>query len=89
MPVYFPLVCSFQGLLHVRSTVASLQLRKAGLLDHVDEQYSTSDKLGNVWKGEIDPVNHERREKVKDAMRHAWNSYVSYAWGQDELKVYY
>lgn len=38
---------------------------------------------------EIDPINKERREKVKDAMRHAWSSYVTYAWGQDELQVCY
>ena len=36
---------------------------------------------------EIDPINTERREKVKDAMLHAWNSYVTYAWGMDELQV--
>jgi len=35
---------------------------------------------------EIDPVNNERREKVKEAMLHAWNSYVKYAWGMDELQ---
>jgi mannosyl-oligosaccharide alpha-1,2-mannosidase len=36
---------------------------------------------------EIDHVNSARREKVKEAMLHAWNSYVKYAWGQDELQV--
>ena len=36
---------------------------------------------------EFDPVNNERREKVKEAMLHAWNSYVKYAWGMDELQV--
>jgi len=36
---------------------------------------------------EVDPVNNVRREKVKEAMLHAWNSYVKYAWGQDELQV--
>ena len=35
-----------------------------------------------------DPVAAERRDKVKDAMLHAWNGYVKYAWGMDELKVY-
>ncbi|KAL5223159.1 hypothetical protein ABZP36_027872 [Zizania latifolia] len=35
---------------------------------------------------EIDPINNERREKVKEAMVHAWNSYVKYAWGHDELQ---
>jgi mannosyl-oligosaccharide alpha-1,2-mannosidase len=36
---------------------------------------------------EFDPINTERREKVKEAMLHAWNSYVKYAWGMDELQV--
>jgi mannosyl-oligosaccharide alpha-1,2-mannosidase len=36
---------------------------------------------------EIDPINNDRREKVKGAMLHAWNSYVKYAWGMDELQV--
>lgn len=44
-------------------------------------------KNNNVWKAEIDLVNSQRREKVKEAMLHAWNSYVKYAWGQDELQV--
>ncbi|KAJ6846522.1 mannosyl-oligosaccharide 1,2-alpha-mannosidase MNS1-like [Iris pallida] len=35
---------------------------------------------------DIDPINSQRREKVKDAMLHAWNSYEKYAWGQDELQ---
>ncbi|KAK1414192.1 hypothetical protein QVD17_29933 [Tagetes erecta] len=33
-----------------------------------------------------DPVEDERREKVKDAMVHAWTSYEKYAWGHDELQ---
>lgn len=34
-----------------------------------------------------DPIDIQRREKVKEAMRHAWSSYEKYAWGQDELQV--
>lgn len=34
-----------------------------------------------------DPIDAERREKVKEAAIHAWNSYEKYAWGQDELQV--
>lgn len=34
-----------------------------------------------------DPIDVERREKVKGAMIHAWSSYEKYAWGQDELQV--
>ncbi|KNA22379.1 hypothetical protein SOVF_034640 [Spinacia oleracea] len=33
-----------------------------------------------------DPVEVERRQKVKEAMLHAWTSYEKYAWGQDELQ---
>ncbi|XP_057967780.1 mannosyl-oligosaccharide 1,2-alpha-mannosidase MNS1-like [Malania oleifera] len=33
-----------------------------------------------------DPIDIQRREKVKEAMLHAWNSYEKYAWGQDELQ---
>lgn len=33
-----------------------------------------------------DPINIQRREKVKDAMIHAWSSYEKYAWGHDELQ---
>eukprot|EP00250_Pteridium_aquilinum_P012694 c20880_g1_i1 orf=430-2277(+) len=32
-----------------------------------------------------DAVARERRDKVKDAMVHAWGSYEKYAWGMDEL----
>lgn len=35
-----------------------------------------------------DPIDIERREKVKEAMLHAWGSYEKYAWGQDELQVW-
>ena len=34
-----------------------------------------------------DPVAAERREKIKDAMLHAWTCYEKYAWGMDELLV--
>lgn len=33
-----------------------------------------------------DPLDAVRREKVKEAMLHAWTSYEKYAWGQDELQ---
>ncbi|RCV35287.1 hypothetical protein SEVIR_7G240300v4 [Setaria viridis] len=59
------------------------QLRKAGV--HLDEN-PISNKNSRKDLVEIDPVNNERREKVKEAMLHAWNSYVKYAWGMDELQ---
>lgn len=36
---------------------------------------------------EDDPISVERREKVKEAMLHAWTCYEKYAWGHDELQV--
>ncbi|XP_021296941.1 mannosyl-oligosaccharide 1,2-alpha-mannosidase MNS1 [Herrania umbratica] len=33
-----------------------------------------------------DPIEIQRREKVKEAMIHAWSSYEKYAWGNDELQ---
>ncbi|XWS20644.1 hypothetical protein CRYUN_Cryun31cG0120400 [Craigia yunnanensis] len=33
-----------------------------------------------------DPIEMQRREKVKEAMIHAWSSYEKYAWGNDELQ---
>ncbi|KAL4308311.1 hypothetical protein GQ457_01G024580 [Hibiscus cannabinus] len=33
-----------------------------------------------------DPIEIRRREKVKEAMVHAWSSYETYAWGNDELQ---
>ncbi|XP_042393400.1 mannosyl-oligosaccharide 1,2-alpha-mannosidase MNS1-like [Zingiber officinale] len=56
------------------------QLRKSSVLDEMSENVKF------IREVEMDPVNYERREKVKKAMLHAWNSYVEYAWGQDELQ---
>ncbi|KAJ1429223.1 Six-hairpin glycosidase-like superfamily [Sesbania bispinosa] len=35
---------------------------------------------------EVSDLQNLRREKVKEAMLHAWGSYEKYAWGQDELQ---
>ncbi|XP_043273662.1 mannosyl-oligosaccharide 1,2-alpha-mannosidase IA-like isoform X2 [Venturia canescens] len=32
-----------------------------------------------------DPVARERRNKVKEMMKHGWDNYVRYAWGKNEL----
>ncbi|KAK9097479.1 hypothetical protein Sjap_022976 [Stephania japonica] len=37
-------------------------------------------------KAEENSVDVQRRQKVKEAMLHAWTSYEKYAWGQDELR---
>ncbi|XP_075216551.1 alpha-Mannosidase class I a [Lycorma delicatula] len=33
-----------------------------------------------------DPVSRKRRNKVKEMMKHAWDNYVRYAWGKNELR---
>ncbi|XP_044496804.1 mannosyl-oligosaccharide 1,2-alpha-mannosidase MNS1-like [Mangifera indica] len=60
-----------------------------------DSNGNTVQKIENIGKhGKIpgkkvlkdDPIDIQRREKVKEAMIHAWSSYEKYAWGQDELQ---
>ncbi|KAF9618856.1 hypothetical protein IFM89_002724, partial [Coptis chinensis] len=41
--------------------------------------------ITNVLKD--DPVDVQRRGKVKETMLHAWTCYENYAWGQDELQT--
>ncbi|CAK7345676.1 unnamed protein product [Dovyalis caffra] len=52
----------------------------------VRDKGSTGLDISSISKDGDDPVSFERREKVKEAMLHAWNSYEKYAWGQDELQ---
>ncbi|KAM0933751.1 putative mannosyl-oligosaccharide 1,2-alpha-mannosidase [Dioscorea sansibarensis] len=60
------------------------KLRKLEHLEIADEVRSVSGEKSDI--DAIDPNDKERREKVKEAMLHAWNSYEKYAWGQDELQ---
>ncbi|XP_043490224.1 mannosyl-oligosaccharide 1,2-alpha-mannosidase IA isoform X1 [Polistes fuscatus] len=34
----------------------------------------------------LDDVTHQRREKIKEMMKHGWDNYVRYAWGKNELR---
>lgn len=67
------------------------KLRGSGVEKKIIEIGDDDDDNNNikkqVAKDDGDPINIERRQKVKDAMLHAWNSYEKYAWGQDELQV--
>lgn len=48
-----------------------------------------SGRAGELSKNKVvsdNPIDAQRREKVKEAMRHAWSSYEKYAWGNDELQ---
>ncbi|KAL2243120.1 mannosyl-oligosaccharide 1,2-alpha-mannosidase MNS1 isoform X1 [Sesamum indicum] len=52
---------------------------KVNVIGKVSDASRNSDVLD-------DPIDIQRREKVKDAMIHAWSSYEKYAWGHDELQ---
>ena len=34
----------------------------------------------------LDDVTNQRRDKVKEMMKHGWDNYVRYAWGKNELR---
>ncbi|XP_058101831.1 mannosyl-oligosaccharide 1,2-alpha-mannosidase MNS2-like [Magnolia sinica] len=57
-------------------------LSDAGRNIDLGGKFSKSTKKSHV----DDPIDSERREKVKEAMLHALTSYEKYAWGQDELQ---
>ena len=42
--------------------------------------------LTAVERLQDDELARERREHIREAMRHAWNGYKKYAWGKDELR---
>ncbi|XP_070821855.1 mannosyl-oligosaccharide 1,2-alpha-mannosidase IA isoform X2 [Chaetodon trifascialis] len=42
--------------------------------------------LGRDYGKPSDPVTNERREKVKEMMKFAWDNYKRYAWGKNELR---
>ncbi|XP_076593003.1 mannosyl-oligosaccharide 1,2-alpha-mannosidase IA isoform X2 [Chaetodon auriga] len=42
--------------------------------------------LGRDYGKPSDPMTNERREKVKEMMKFAWDSYKRYAWGKNELR---
>lgn len=33
----------------------------------------------------LDEINVMRRNKIKEMMKHSWDNYVKYAWGENEL----
>ncbi|CAN8064749.1 unnamed protein product [Agarophyton chilense] len=41
--------------------------------------------VGSFVAHDVDGENGVKREKIKDAVRHAWDGYERYAWGFDEL----
>ncbi|QCD80331.1 mannosyl-oligosaccharide 1,2-alpha-mannosidase MNS1-like isoform X1 [Vigna unguiculata] len=60
-----------------------------GHMKDTTESIQNEDEVNKFAKDiyvEDDPISIQRRDKIKDAMLHAWTSYETYAWGNDELK---
>ncbi|KAI7737959.1 hypothetical protein M8C21_004921 [Ambrosia artemisiifolia] len=81
-----------EEILTLKEEVERLQI-ELGELKHEDvvsvKKTNTTTKKIDMKKMDglaTDPIEAERREKVKDAMLHAWTSYEKYAWGHDELQ---
>ncbi|KAJ1400638.1 Six-hairpin glycosidase-like superfamily [Sesbania bispinosa] len=81
-----------EDILRLKEEVTRLQNTLDDIKGHMkgSAEIIQNDKKDNKFsKGisdEDDPINLQRREKVKEAMLHAWTSYEKYAWGKDELK---
>lgn len=58
---------------------------QGGTIKNVDYRGKTSLSSKET---QDDSIDVQRREKVKEAMLHAWRSYETYSWGQDELQVW-
>ncbi|KAF7806683.1 mannosyl-oligosaccharide 1,2-alpha-mannosidase MNS1-like [Senna tora] len=67
---------------HLRKAIELFEMQ----LEDLKDQMEISVGNGNKITIQDDPVSIQRREKVKDAMLHAWTSYEKYAWGMDELQ---
>ncbi|KAF9662952.1 hypothetical protein SADUNF_Sadunf18G0107700 [Salix dunnii] len=74
-----------EEVLRLNEELAQLKLHLEDL--SVKVKWSAGLDSSNTSKDDDDdPVSVERREKVKEAMLHAWTSYEKYAWGHDELQ---
>ncbi|XP_050218260.1 mannosyl-oligosaccharide 1,2-alpha-mannosidase MNS1-like [Mercurialis annua] len=76
-----------------KSLAREHQVEVSKLNEELDELRRQLEDLSNLKSGvknidkfEDDSVSVERREKVKEAMVHAWSCYEKYAWGHDELQ---
>ncbi|KAK7329734.1 hypothetical protein VNO77_23911 [Canavalia gladiata] len=80
-----------EDILRLKEEVTRLQNTLEDMKGHMKApaQSIQNDEKVNFTKDisvEDDPISIQRRDKVKEAMLHAWTSYEKYAWGSDELK---
>ncbi|XP_061669176.1 mannosyl-oligosaccharide 1,2-alpha-mannosidase IA [Syngnathoides biaculeatus] len=75
-----------QDILKDKEKVAKESLGKGGKA--ADELPSVEYRRppGATGREPLDPVARERRAKIKEMMKHAWDSYRRYAWGSNELR---
>ncbi|XP_041649361.1 mannosyl-oligosaccharide 1,2-alpha-mannosidase IA isoform X1 [Cheilinus undulatus] len=77
-----------------KSKTESSGLDKATASDHSSDTFSfqkfkrclLKHPLGRNNGKPSDPKTNERREKVKEMMKFAWDNYKRYAWGKNELR---
>lgn len=72
----------YTTLLPLLSSASSFNGIKIKLVDGLDKDRIITEAM----KIESDRLGRERRENIKDGMKHAWEGYRRYAWGRDELK---
>ncbi|XP_077600373.1 mannosyl-oligosaccharide 1,2-alpha-mannosidase IA [Stigmatopora nigra] len=75
-----------QDILSDKEKVAQESLLQGGKLanDLPDVRYQRPP--GATGHEPADPTTRERRAKIKEMMKHAWDSYRRYAWGSNELR---
>ncbi|ESR41000.1 Mannosyl-oligosaccharide 1,2-alpha-mannosidase MNS1 [Citrus sinensis] len=69
----------------LRNLLEEIKNNPANVIGKIDHIKQAKQPPGNKAFAE-DPIDIQRKQKVKDAMIHAWSSYEKYAWGQDELQ---
>ncbi|CAN0880435.1 Mannosyl-oligosaccharide 1,2-alpha-mannosidase MNS1 [Linum grandiflorum] len=94
--LFLAFVCATMFVWDRQALVREYEVEVVKLYKEVNQlKMSTQgDEVGSVRKSSKvsqkalpeDPVDIHRREKVKEAMIHAWSSYEKYAWGNDELQ---
>lgn len=67
------------------SSSSLVHYRKDDVLETVPPAPASKFPL-TVGGEDKDPVARERRDKVKEMMKHGWDNYVRYAWGKNELR---
>ncbi|XP_015973097.1 mannosyl-oligosaccharide 1,2-alpha-mannosidase MNS2-like isoform X1 [Arachis duranensis] len=85
-----------EEILRLQEEVANLRSALEAIHDHMKtsaetesipkHETETSLHTKSTSAEDNDSICEKRRQKVKDAMLHAWSSYEKYAWGTDELK---